>query len=384
MHHCPPDRWLLAFVVAVPLVAAWPVVPLHAQEMSKAQVAPAPPGPAQRPAAEEFTNVQVLKDMPASQLRDAMVFFGASLGTNCGFCHVRSPQGQFSFEKDDKPEKKTARKMIQLVRTLNTQFFDGDPTVTCATCHQARHQPRAVPPLAQVVSPEQAALASGRDALGRAPSPVETADQVIDRYVQALGGADALAAVTTLVMRGTSAGGAAEATPVLVEEMAPDRYRATVETTPPVSRVVDGANGWIQAGNAGRALHGVERQALAVSEQLGLPLRVKKYARLTVVRYDRLDGHDVVLLEGGPSPSDAETLYFDRKSNLLLRRVARLPTPMGRLPVQIDYADYRDVGGIKLPFEIRATDWESLTVQKFSDIKVNAPVEATRFSKPSR
>jgi hypothetical protein len=209
------------------------------------------------------------------------------------------------------------------------------------------------------VSPEQAAFSPGRDALARAPAPVETANQVVDRYVQALGGSDALREVTTLVMRGTSTRGANEATPLLVEEMAPDRYRATAETTPPVSRAVDGANGWIQGGNAGRMLHGVERQALAVSEQLGLPLRVKEYGGLTVVRYDRLDGHDVILLEGGPSPTDAETLYFDRKSNLLLRRVARLQTPMGRLPVQIDYADYRDVGRIKVPFEVRTTDWES-------------------------
>ncbi len=121
----------------------------------------------------------------------------------------------------------------------------------------------------------------------------------------------------------------------------------------------------------------------SVLADVGLATRLKeKYGPVAVGRYERIDGHDAITLRATPSPHVAETLWFDRGSGLLLRRLALLQTPLGRLPLQIDYADFRDVQGVKVPFEIRITDWENVQVQKFAEVKVNAPVDAGRFARP--
>jgi photosynthetic reaction center cytochrome c subunit len=371
---------LAAAVMLALVVAGWWSPPAVRAQQASSAAQTAAQGPT---AAEKYMNVQVLKDVPAAQLRDAMVFMAASLGTNCGFCHVRSAQGEWAFEKDDKAEKKTARKMLQLTRGLNAQYFDGEPTVTCASCHQARHEPNPQPPFAQPLTPEQAAMMAARGDGQRPPAPTETVDQVVAKYVQALGGEERLRKLTSAVMRGTVTNRAGQASPVVLEQAATDRYRSTVDSKPPSTRAYDGTAGWLQDGGNVRELEGVRLTHAARLGDLGLALRLKDtYARLAVGRYERIDGHDAISLTGRPSPAVIERLSFDRVSGLLLRRVARLQTPMGDLPLQIDYADYRDVDGVKVPFEVRVTDWENVMTQKFAEVQLNAPVDAARFRKP--
>ena len=358
------------------LVAALLTAGVHAQQ-SAAQ-------PAQgQTSAEKYMNIKVLKDLPASQLPDAMVFFGASLGANCGFCHVRNADGEWAFEKDDKAEKKTARQMVDLVRSLNSQFFEGKPTISCASCHQGRHEPRALTPLAQPLTPDQLALMAARGEGGRPPSPSETLDQVLAKYAQALGAAEAVQKAGSRVMRGTATNRAGQAQPVTVEMVLPDRYRVTTDGKPATTRAVDGASGWTQTGDSTRPLHGAELQAVATGIDL-TPSAIKdRFPRLTVGRYDRIEGHDAINLEGRTASGDQETLSFDRASGLLIRRSVRLPTPMGRLALQIDYGDFRDVGGVKIPFEVRVTDWDSVTTEKFAEIKTNVAIDAARFKTPA-
>jgi photosynthetic reaction center cytochrome c subunit len=370
--------------VAAAAVIGWSsaAVPAQQPRPAEAQSIPVPPGPA---SAEKYMNVQVLKDLPAAQLPDAMVFMAASLGANCGFCHVRTPQGEWAFEKDDKPEKKTARQMLRMTQGLNAQFFDGKPTVTCSSCHQSRHEPSPMPPLAQALTPDQAATlaARGEGRGGRPPAPTETADEVIAKYVQALGGEQRLRTMKSAVLRGTAIGRGGDASPVVVEQAGPDRYRSTVESKPPMTRAFDGDSAWLDTGGHVRQLEGVQLAYAASLDDTGLALRLKdKYAGLTVGRYDRIDGRDVVWLNGRPSAAVTEALAFDRGSGLLARRVVRLPTPMGRLPVQIDYADYREVDGLKVPFEVRLTDWETVLTKKFAGVELNAAIDQARFKAP--
>src|SRR3954462_3545027 len=81
-------------------------------------------------AGERFKNIKVLNDMPADQLGKVMNIFSASLGVECSFCHVPN-----AFEKDDKPEKLTARKMIKMTFDINKDNFNNRPEVSCNTCH---------------------------------------------------------------------------------------------------------------------------------------------------------------------------------------------------------------------------------------------------------
>jgi len=91
----------------------------------------------------------------------------------------------------------------------------------------------------------------------------------------------------------------------------------------------------------------------------------------------------VVIVEGRRAGGTTETLYFDRASGLLVRRAARLATPLGQLPSQIDYDDYRPVDGVQTPFEVKVTDWESVSVERFSEVAHNQGVDPARFAAPA-
>jgi len=91
-------------------------------------------------AAERFKNVKVLKDIPASAFLDAMGSFSLALGKNCEFCHVKGKD-----ELDDKKEKATARKMIEMTHKINDQNFEGKMEVRCYTCHKGMAHPASRP-----------------------------------------------------------------------------------------------------------------------------------------------------------------------------------------------------------------------------------------------
>jgi hypothetical protein len=352
--------------------------------------------PAVQTAAEKFKNIQVLTKLPADDLPNAMQAIAASLGVQCGFCHVQGPDG-WHFDSDDRPAKATARKMMRMVEAFNNNA-SNDITINCATCHHGRQEPERTPPLATEMTPEQAAQAqaargerggrgatapgAGRGAAapggrGRA-RPSETVDQVLEKYTQALGGASALAAAKSVVLHGTETTRDLQTHPVTVQETAAGAIRIETEgPRGPMSRTSDGKEAWMTQGDNTRPLDGIQAQQAGRLADLGLPLRAKeRYASLAVQRYASLDGVNAIVLTGRPAPDVFEQLYFDRDSGLLLRRVVSTRTAMGVLPEQIDYSDYRDVNGVKLPFQVRYTTWNQVNTMKFSDAKLNAADEA--------
>jgi hypothetical protein len=98
---------------------------------------------APKTAGEVYKNIQVLKDMPAPHLIEVMHAFKDALGVKCSFCHVEG-----AFEKDDKPEKQTARKMLIMAMGINKDNFGGEHRVTCWTCHRGSTEPESKPPAA--------------------------------------------------------------------------------------------------------------------------------------------------------------------------------------------------------------------------------------------
>lgn len=368
------------FLGALQAPAQQPASPSRPAE-PPASSAAADPAPK---ASEKYKNLKLLGDIPASQLHEAMVFMEASLGFNCGSCHVRK-DGQFVFESDDNENKTTARRMIELTRRVNADYFKGQQEVSCATCHQGRRGPVGLPPVAQPFTPDQLAMQSAQAALPpgtRPPAPKETSDEVFAKYYDAIGGEAALQKTTSAVMRGTLTNRSGASSPAVVTEKAPDRYRLAIEGKMPTSRVFDGTKAWSRFGDNARDIEGVE--ALAVGREaspwLGGQLKTS-LSRVQGGRYERIDGHDVITLSGMVSPDVQESLSFDRTSWLLLRRVIRLRTVMGRLQKQIDYADYRPVEGLKVPFQVTVSDWDAVNVLKFTDVKLNAPVDDTAFAK---
>lgn len=97
---------------------------------------PVPPGSKEERAEQKYKNIQLLKGLPSERLMKVMFAFKSSLGVDCTYCHIKD-----QFEKDDKPQKQTARKMIQLVRDTNAKLGATTSRVTCFTCHRGQTRP---------------------------------------------------------------------------------------------------------------------------------------------------------------------------------------------------------------------------------------------------
>jgi photosynthetic reaction center cytochrome c subunit len=145
---------------------------------------PAGPSPedSANPAEQVFKNIQVLKGTPANQVIPSMQFIANSLGVECGFCHVNG-----AFDKDDKKPKQTARQMIQMQLAINRENFKGEPEVTCFSCHRGAENPVGVPIISETETkrPEQEKAEAAAPAL-------PTADEILNKYVQGVGGAAAV------------------------------------------------------------------------------------------------------------------------------------------------------------------------------------------------
>ena len=144
--------------------------------------------------------------------------------------------------------------------------------------------------------------------------------------------------------------------------------------------------GWSSGGfnNQIRDLDGLQYQQASRLADFGLPVHLTdRYEALSVSRYGNVDGKATILVTGRPFPGVTEQLQFDRESGLLLRRSISTSTPLGPLPEQIDYSDYREVGGIKVPFTVRYVTWSQVTMEKLTEVTFNTPVGDGEFAKPA-
>jgi hypothetical protein len=322
---------------------------------------------------QEFKNIQVLKDVPASRLLETMNFFAASLGVDCRFCHVNP------FEKDDKREKQTARKMIQMVRSINQESFGGRTVVTCASCHQGHQEPAAVPPLGDLEQPARIPPKQGEQ--------MPTLDQVLDRYTEAIGGKAALGKVTSRSIKGYVEIPNRGKLDVEIFQKAPDKY-AAVETTEmgPAYMGFDGSKGWQREAGAQGHFHelaGAEllRMRRDAAFYLGLDLK-DRFPQARVAGKAKLGDRETIVLAGRTQDGNQERLFFDAKTGLLARVYTLAATPFGPLPESLDLDDYKEVDGVKVPFIARDTGSGYRFVLHVSEVKNNVAVDDSRFSGP--
>ena len=157
--------------------------------------------PASAPTSDQvFKNVQALKGIPVDDFMATMGIMSAALGFDCGECHVGPVPSQVIWEADT-PRKRTARRMVEMVTTINRTNFEGRQVVTCWTCHRGRGQPLVTPTMEFVYGTPPYQTDDVMTPTPGQPSP----DQILDRYIQALGGAERLAGLTSYVGTGTAA-----------------------------------------------------------------------------------------------------------------------------------------------------------------------------------
>jgi|SRR5579862_358971 len=353
----------------------------RAKAQSAVSTANADAGP--KTTEQQYKNIQVLKGIPADQLIPAMQFITASLGVECEFCHVEG-----AFEKDDKKSKQTARKMMGMMFAIDADDFDGHREVTCYSCHRGNIHPVATPPvMAEGVKPVLNENAPAAQAEGGETKIVggPAAEDLLDKYLQAAGGAAAIDKVTTRVMKGTITFGDRNV-PIDIFSKEPDK-RISVTHTPDGDSVTafDGKEGWLVAPKrAVHAMHGSDIDAAAMDADLHFPAHLKGLlSKAEVKGTQTIDGRDAYFVEGERDGKPPLKLYFDEKSGLLVRLIRYGDTPLGLLPTQLDYTDYREVGGVRVPFRWTLSRPGGKFTIKLTDVKQNVPVDDRTFAKPS-
>ena len=346
-------------------------------------------------------NIKVLNGMPDSQLIPVMNFISASLGRRCNFCHI-TDKGRDGFALDDKPEKNTAREMMKMVLELHKQNFPGASEISCFTCHRGTNHPVNVPPLPlPLPSPRPAAAASPTAGAATAPtataspaaqaSPsatpaLPTADEIFSKYIAAIGGPPNVAKIKSRTLKGS----AAQANGTVAFEIwqaAPDKFYI-VATTPtgPFERGFNGTVGWEKGPRGVRQLGGAEVAQLQNSIGLLRHINLKEQFTSTRVRPgETINDRPTYMVIGTTADKGQERLYFEAETGLLLRRISYMQTPLGLIPEQIDFEDYRDVDGVKLPFTVRISSVDvgnPISTRSFSEMKLNVPVDESKFNMP--
>src|SRR5947209_11662175 len=189
------------------------------------------------PAEQFYKNIQILKGVPSDQLIPAMQFITAALGVECGFCHVEN-----HFDQNDKKPKQTARKMMQMVMAINQSDFEGHRKITCNTCHRGSRMAASIP----VISEEPPKFPM-TEADVQLPQNLPGPDQLIQKYVQALGGANMIQRISTRIEKG-EANFAGNNIAVEVLDKTPDK-RVVIMHLPDGDSITafDGHDGWLSA-----------------------------------------------------------------------------------------------------------------------------------------
>ena len=338
---------------------------------------------APKKAEEQFKNIQVLKGVPADQIFPTMQFIAASLGVECDFCHVQN-----AFEKDDKKPKQTARKMMEMMFAINKDNFDGHREVTCYSCHRGNAHPVAIPTVASDEPGPSNVAPHDHDEENHPAEAKEnagpTADQLLDKYVQAVGGAAAIEKITSRVMTGTIDFGG-RSLPIDIYAKDPEK-RISITHMPEGENVTafNGHEGWLgMSGHPIREMHGSDLDSAAIDADLHLATHFKQmFTAMRVQGSEKVGDHEAYVLVGTREGKTPIRLYFDEQTGLLVRLVRFGDTALGLMPTQIDYADYRDESGVKLPYRWTLARPNGRFTIQVSQSKQNVPVDDAKFVKP--
>src|SRR5256884_2263726 len=303
-----------------------------------------------------------------------------------------------------------ARIMVTMVGNINRTNFGGRQMVTCWTCHRNRDKPLTTPIFDTIYGmppyePDDVIVQN---------SLADSADSILDKYIQAIGGAQRLAGLTSFAGRGTSVGfgGFGGGGDVEIVAKAPDKRSTIILFKQETGRgdqirSYDGRTGWVRTplNVLGEfQLVGSDLDGARFDAQLSFPAQLKQVltniksgATTTItdlpaptsqasLQKDVTLGqsHAVNVLQGTGPRGLLVSLYFDRDSGLLLRELRYGSSPIGRVATPIHFADYPDVNRVKFPFRIKFAWLEGRHSIGLNEIRTNVPIDEAKFGRPDQ
>jgi hypothetical protein len=332
-----------------------------------------------KPAEQVYKNIKVLNGLPASELDGTMYYMSASLGVGCTHCHTNP------WDSDVKPAKLAARRMIQMTRDINKENFSGNPVVNCYTCHRGQTQTVTVPPAEQPAWQ----MLDVRPADAKPPVAMPATEQLIEKYIRAIGGEAAIAKLKTRVSRGTETTTnrmtPPASTPLEVYQTAANKsLRVTYHPQGAVYRGFNGTTAWVKDARGQREIKGKELAEEKRDADFFRYLKIKEsYPGMRVLGKEKVGDREAYVVGATSRDGSREKLYFDADTGLIIRRHVTFRTALGPIPEVIDFTDYKDVDGIKLPFIISWSRPPFTSTQKLVEIKINVPIDDSKFEMPA-
>ena len=331
--------------------------------------------PGNKSAAEQYRNIQVLKEVPADELIPAMQFITYSLGVECSYCHVEG-----ALEKDDKKTKLIARKMMQMMFTINRDSFHSKQMVTCNTCHRGAPRPVSIPMISESAAKSGFDIPPESEATAGAPPP----DEVISKYLDAIGGVDALSKVKTRQETGTISVGGRDLPVEIITSTGGKQL--TIMHLPNGDSITayNGLSGWSSMPNGpAHPISSIESISARAQTDLQLPMRMKQlFDQRKSMPPENVGDRQTNIVAGINNGEVAAKFYFDKDSGYLLRITRYTETPLGPSPTQIDYGDYRDHDGVRIPFRKTISRPNSRIAIRIDEVRVNVPIDDARFEFP--
>jgi len=347
--------------------------------------------------AEEFyKNIKVFTGMPASTLVPSMQFMEISLGVHCVYCH---DDDNTKRELDVKPTKARARQMIQMVMDINKNTFGGQNVVTCYTCHRGSTKPRVVLPHGGAQEMPGGIAGASRQGGERAiAGQAPTVDQLFDRYQAALGGAEAIAKITSRAGKGVLTNWAhldevhvdrpiPTLTPVELFAKGQDkRMMVTHNANGDALNTYNAGGGWARAGNApARDLRPDELDVAKLENAVPYPMQLKQLVNeLKVAGMATIGNFETYVVSGRMQTLQMVKLYFDKESGVLSSLYYQQPSYYCCHAFRIDFADYTVQNGVRVPMRWTVVGpRDSFLAYRLDSVQLNTAVEDSRFAKPA-
>jgi hypothetical protein len=347
-------------------------------------------GPADQSVKAEqyFKNIQALKGISVNEFMATMGFISASLGETCTDCHAPESAGNWDRYADDTPRKQMARKMIVMVSAISKTYFGGQRVITCYSCHRGGERPKITPSLAELYGPPPA---DEPDTFVSDGPQSPTANQILTKYLEALGGTQKLARLTSFTAKGTYKGFSdPDPRPLDVYAKSPNQLTSIVHTdggdtiTTYTGQAAFKAAPALYSPTPVLELTGGERDGARLDAELTFPARIEQALKQWRVGFPgMIEGHEVQFVQASVDGRYPVNLYFDSKSGLLVRLVRYSDSSIGLSPTQIDYTDYREVAGVKMPFRWTASWLDGRSTTQLTEVQPNVAIDAARFARPA-
>jgi hypothetical protein len=274
--------------------------------------------------------------------------------------------------------------MMEMMFAINKNTFENRREVTCYSCHHGNSHPVGIPVIPAAGEPARIAEKTAR-ADDQGTNSAAVIDPILDKYVAALGGPGSLQKVTSRVENGTADLGDRQF-PIEIYAQAPDKRVSVMHLANGDSiTAYNGSLGWLSVpSHPTQWMSPAETDAARLDADLLLPVRLKQtFSDLRLRAADKIDGRGVNVVQGLREGKPPVNFYFDQQSGLLVRLVRYIDTAVGWNPTQIDYADYRDAGGVKIPYKWTVARPRGRFTIQIEAVHPNAAIDDKKFVPPA-